>query len=157
MNAARPIMGTKTAANGPFLAGRFYAAIDPADERAASYVETNRSLDAHVVVQLTQDEQVDLILWQDDYESKYREEFEGQELFDVLRGRVSELNSLTFAGLQALREAVSEAAMNAAAGTDTEALAHMVMIAACVLNAVTEQQATPQQAQFRRRSTTIAQ
>ncbi|MBF6615612.1 MAG: N-6 DNA methylase [Candidimonas sp.] len=133
MNAARPIMGTKTAANGPFLAGRFYAAIDPADERAASYVETNRSLDAHVVVQLTQDEQVDLILWQDEYESEYRDQFAGQELYDVLRGRVRELNGLSFAELQARREAVAATGARISSPSENDAvdaLAHMVLIAA---------------------------
>lgn len=106
MNAARPIAGHKTAGNGPFLAGRFYAAIDPEDEWAASYIETNRALDAHVVVQLTQEEQIDLILWQDEYEERYRAEFEGQELYDVLRGRLKELNSLTFGELQERRSLI---------------------------------------------------
>ncbi|MBA1280212.1 N-6 DNA methylase [Stutzerimonas stutzeri] len=139
MNAARPLVGSKTSSNGPFLAGRYYAAIDPTDDRAASYVETNRSLDAHVVVHLTKDDQIDLILWQDEYEHSYREQFSGDELYDVLRGRVGELNALSFGELQTRRAEMrgtasisqtDQARSEANSGVGEIALEQMVLIAA---------------------------
>ncbi|WP_326430262.1 N-6 DNA methylase (plasmid) [Stutzerimonas frequens] len=110
MNAARPLLGHKTYENGPFLAGRFYAAIDPDDSVAERYIEANKNLDARVVVTLTEHEQIDLALWDSEYASRYREEFEGEELYRVLQGQISDLNKLTFAELQSLRVAVAAAA-----------------------------------------------
>lgn len=119
MNAARPLMGQKTLGNGPYLAGRFYAAIDPADDVSARYVEANRKLDGHVVVPLTKEEQISLILWEDEYAERYREQFHGDELYEVLQGRVSELNKLTFGEINELRQQVKAGTSNAV----TEAVA----------------------------------
>lgn len=103
MNAARPLMGHKTLGSGPFLAGRFYAAIDPTDSMAERYVEENRKLDGHVVFFADKKEVIDLILWEDKYEARYRDEFEGDELYEVLNGRVRDLNKLNFGELTARR------------------------------------------------------
>lgn len=111
MNAARPLLGHKTLGGGPFLAGRFYAAIDPSDNMAEPYVEENRKLDGHVVFYADKKDQIDLILWEDKYESRYREEFEGDELYKVLSGRVGELNDLSFGELTARKLLVQSAAV----------------------------------------------
>lgn len=115
MNAARPLMGHKTLGGGPFLAGRFYAAIDPSDSMAERYVEENRKLDGHVVFFADKKAQADLILWEDKYEARYRDEFEGDELYAVLSGRVRELNELSFGELTARLLLVQSAA---AVGTE---------------------------------------
>lgn len=52
MNAARPIVGDETA-QGEFLKGRSYAAIDLSSEFAAQNIETNRKLDAAIVLKVT--------------------------------------------------------------------------------------------------------
>ncbi|MDU4254447.1 N-6 DNA methylase [Pseudomonas sp.] len=111
-------MGHKTYANGPFLAGRFYAAIDPSDDMASRYIEANQKLDGHVVVPLTQAEQIDLILWDNDYAARYRDEFKGDELFAVLQGQVSDLNKLSYGDLEALRATVSGGRQLAVAADD---------------------------------------
>ena len=49
MNAARPLLGTETMSNGEFLSGRYYAAIDPADDMADAYLSEDLKLDASVV------------------------------------------------------------------------------------------------------------
>lgn len=120
MNAARPLMGHKTLGNGPFLAGRYYAAIDPGDSMASRYVEANSKLDGHAVVMADEQEQVDLILWEDKYASRYREDFAGDELFKVLGGRVKELNQLSFGELVA-RQVLVRAALGSADQEQVEA------------------------------------
>lgn len=54
LNAPRPIVGDMDW-SGDFLSGRFYAAIDPKGEYAASRLSTNEGLDARVVVSLDDD------------------------------------------------------------------------------------------------------
>lgn len=121
MNAARPIMGHKTYENGPFLAGRFYAAIDPNDSMAVRYIESNKNLDAHVVVPVDENEQVNLALWDNEYAERYRSEFAREELYRVLQGQISDLNKLTFGALQALRVTVANAVGGNEAAMDDQA------------------------------------
>lgn len=45
-NAPRPLFGTRTWV-GTFIHGIFYAAIDPADEYAQTWIKENSSLDAY--------------------------------------------------------------------------------------------------------------
>jgi len=49
MNASRPLLGTETMSNGEFLDGRYYAAIDPADDMAEAYLSENVKNSASVV------------------------------------------------------------------------------------------------------------
>lgn len=61
VNAARPIMGN-VMWNGDFLAGRFYAAIDPKSEFATSNLDTDHKLDARLVKALDKKTVVNLYL-----------------------------------------------------------------------------------------------
>ena len=103
MNAPRPLLGTKTLDGGPFLSGRFYAAIDPAESAAKSFVEQNVKLDARVVLQeIAPELQVEMALVDNKYADTYRSDFQGDELFDVLLPQINSLQDKTVAELEAV-------------------------------------------------------
>lgn len=81
MNAPRPLLGHQTFSNGPFLSGRYYAAIDPCDSMASIYIEKNRQLDARVVIQASKAVQVEMALVELKYAEQYRSDFSGEELY----------------------------------------------------------------------------
>lgn len=103
MNAPRPLLGTKTLEGGPFLSGRFYAAIDPADSAAAAFVVENKKLDARVVFQgIPPELQVEMALVGNKYAETYRSDFQGDELFDVLVPQINNLQDKTVAELESI-------------------------------------------------------
>ena len=99
MNAPRPLAGHLTTDNGEFLSGRFYAAIDPADTTAASFVEANIKLDACVVICASKAVQVDMALVGHRYADRYRSEFSGDDLFKAVNPD-RHLRDLPYAELQ---------------------------------------------------------
>lgn len=101
MNAPRPLVGTQTMADGPMVAGRFWAAIDPNDTAAASYAEENRKNGAVVVVQASKSEQVEMALVGNEYADTYRKDYQGEELYKVLNP-ASALQGRTAGDLQGL-------------------------------------------------------
>lgn len=101
MNAPRPLVGTQTMADGPMVAGRFWAAIDPNDTAAASYAEENRKNGAVVVVQASKSEQVEMALVGNEYADTYRKDYQGEELYKVLNP-TSTLQGRTAGDLQGL-------------------------------------------------------
>ena len=103
MNAPRPLLGTKTLEGGPFLSGRFYAAIDPADSMAATFLAENVKLDARVVLQgIGEDLQIEMALVDNKYADRYRDEYKGDELFDILSPQINKLQDKTVADLEAI-------------------------------------------------------
>ena len=103
MNAPRPLLGTKTMEGGPFLSGRFYAAIDPADSAAAAFVAENVKLDARVVLQgIDEALQIEMVLVDSEYADAYRSDFQGDELFDALAAQINDLQDKTAAELESI-------------------------------------------------------
>lgn len=109
MNAPRPLVGTKVLEGGPFLSGRFYAAIDPADSMAANYLDTNRRLDAVVVIHATREQQVEMALIGNEYAEQYRAEYQGDALYEVL-SPLDKLSGKTAGELKALLSQVQAGA-----------------------------------------------
>lgn len=109
MNAPRPLMGDKVTQDGEFLAGRFYAAIDPNSHDAASHIESNLKMAAVIVVQMDKDEQVDIALLDNKYAATYRAEYQGTDLYQVVNPH-ERLSKMTFGEIQAAR-AVIEAGL----------------------------------------------
>ena len=101
MNAPRPLVGTQTMADGPMVAGRFWAAIDPNDPAAASYAEENSKNGAVVVVRASKSEQVEMALVGNEYADTYRKDYRGEELYKVLNP-ASALQGRTAGDLQGL-------------------------------------------------------
>lgn len=84
MNAPRPLIGQMTLDNGPFLTGRFYAAVDPADPRAADYIKTNINLDCRVVISVTRPVLIEMALGLTRYAEEYRASYSDDQLFTML-------------------------------------------------------------------------
>lgn len=103
MNAPRPLLGTKTLEGGPFMSGRFYAAIDPADSMAAGFVAENIKLDARVVLQgISTELQIEMALVDNKYADTYRSDFQGDELLDALATQINDLQDKTVAELESI-------------------------------------------------------
>lgn len=103
MNAPRPLLGTKTLEGGPFMSGRFYAAIDPADSMAAGFVAENIKLDARVVLQgISTELQIEMALVDNQYADTYRSDFQGDELLDALATQINNLQDKTVAELESI-------------------------------------------------------
>lgn len=106
MNAPRPLAGHKTLEGGDFMAGRFYAAIDPNGEGAASMVENNRSLDARVIMTVSKETQAKMALVGNKYADKYRDlaEERGEPLHDLpdIQVQIDRLQDSEYQHLQSL-------------------------------------------------------
>ena len=103
MNAPRPLLGTKTLEGGPFMSGRFYAAIDPADSMAAALVAENIKLDARVVLQgISTELQIEMALVDNEYADTYRSDFQGDELLDALATQINNLQDKTAGELESI-------------------------------------------------------
>lgn len=72
MNASRPLIG-HLACNGDYLAGRFYAAIDPNDAMAAKYVEANRKDGAVMVLVASREQRMEMAMLDSPYREAYLE------------------------------------------------------------------------------------
>jgi len=59
MRATRPIFGTEQVESGEFAGGNFFVAIDPNDEFATQNIEQNKKLDAHIIMQVSDDALID--------------------------------------------------------------------------------------------------
>jgi hypothetical protein len=59
MRATRPIFGTEQTESAEFAGGNFFVAIDPNDEFAAQNIEQNKKLDAHIIMQVSDDALID--------------------------------------------------------------------------------------------------
>jgi N12 class adenine-specific DNA methylase len=86
MNAARPLVGDLTT-EGPFCAGCFYSVILPGDEFGLSNIETNRKLDARVLVEVDRATQMKLAM-HGSKDVKHFMSFDEEERFDQLAGRL---------------------------------------------------------------------
>lgn len=102
LNAARPLLGDQTLENGPWLAGRFYAAIDPTSSMAQRYLKMNRDLAARAVIVLSKDEQLRLALADNEYRERYLERYEGKELYEAVEP-IPKLITFSVGELRALR------------------------------------------------------
>ena len=103
MNAPRPLLGQETA-QGDFLTGRYYAAIDPEDEFAQGYIDRNVQDGAVVVFVADTATQtaMALNLADPDYLPAYLE-MDAQELSESIGGLTSQLHEgMTYGELKAL-------------------------------------------------------
>lgn len=102
MNAPRPMVGQKTLENGEFLTGRFYGAVDPSDTYAASTIETNRKLDAAIVMQgVDRATQMAMAL----VGNKYRDDYLAMpvgERYQALSSQIKKLYGKPYGELKAL-------------------------------------------------------
>jgi hypothetical protein len=102
MNAPRPMVGQKTLENGEFLTGRFYGAVDPSDAYAASTIETNRKLDAAIVMQgVDRATQMAMAM----VGSKYRDDYlamSEDERYKALSAKIKKLYGKPYGELKAL-------------------------------------------------------
>lgn len=103
MNAARPLLGHRLLEGGEFLAGRFYAAIDPADSMAARYAEENHKLDARVVLHASVDTQQQMALEGRRYRDSYLA-MPMDERTKAMAPLVAQLQDKTVAELRALQQ-----------------------------------------------------
>lgn len=62
MQATRPLVGDKIAENSEFVGGWFYAAISKSSEFYESNIQTNKDLDARIIIFKTEDEQIQIAL-----------------------------------------------------------------------------------------------
>lgn len=84
MNASRPMIGDLTLEDGPFLAGRFYAALDPESTQFLTSMAENASLDGRVVLTIPKDVQTKMALLDNKYSAEYLDEYEGEDLYKIL-------------------------------------------------------------------------
>lgn len=108
MNATRPLLGDRRLdGNGPYLSGRFYAAIDPSQgEFAAQYIERNRRDDASIVFVADKETQVAMALQlvaqrNADYIDAYLE-MEPKERENALSVFLNKLNRMPYGSLKDL-------------------------------------------------------
>lgn len=120
MNAPRPMAGQKTLENGEFLTGRFYGAVDPADTYAASTIETNRKLDAAIVMQgIDRATQMAMAM----VGNKYRDEYLAMpeaERYTALSPKIKKLYGKPYGELKALMEQAKAAPAPAAVSAEDE-------------------------------------
>jgi len=107
MNAARPLLGHATE-NGKFLDGVHYAAIDPDDSLAATYIEENRKLNASIVVTATQDEQALMAIAGNRNEAEYKELHAQGGLLDQASFLISKMQHTPYGQMKALLQRVRE-------------------------------------------------
>lgn len=103
MNAPRPLLGQETA-QGDFLHGRFYAAIDPQDEYSQGYIDRNVKDDGYVVFVADKATQMAMALQTVDteYLPAYLE-MDEQERGETMGSHLADLNKgKTFGELKAL-------------------------------------------------------
>lgn len=100
MNAPRPLLGSKTA-EGDFVTGRFYAAIDPKDSMAKKYIEENIKLDARLLVVVSRDTQMDVAMHGNEYRDKYMQR-DPVERYEWLATPLEKLRDLTYGELSKL-------------------------------------------------------
>lgn len=102
MNAPRPLAGHKSLEGGPFLTGRFYAAIDPAELNAAGLIDANRKLDAAIVMQgVDRATQMAMALVGSKYRDEYMEMPEA-ERSEALDAQIKKLYGKPYGELKAL-------------------------------------------------------
>lgn len=107
MNAARPLLGHATE-NGKFLDGIHYAAIDPNDSLAATYIEENRKLNASIVVTATQDEQALMAIAGNRNEAEYKELHAQGGLVDQAAFLISKMQHTPYGQMKALLQQVRD-------------------------------------------------
>lgn len=110
MNATRPLLGDRRLdGDGPYLSGRFYAAIDPSQgEFAAQYIERNRCDDASIVFVADKETQIAMALQlvaqrDSDYIDAYLE-MEPKERENALSVFLHKLNRMPYGSLQDLAD-----------------------------------------------------
>ena len=97
MNAPRPLLGSVTM-QGDFVTGRFYAAIDPDDSMAKSFICENVKLDARIVVVVDRDTQMELALHGNKYRDQYME-LDAESRFEHLSSQIENFRNLPFGEL----------------------------------------------------------
>ena len=120
MNAPRPLVGQKTVENGEFLTGRFYGAVDPSDTYAASTIETNRKLDAAIVMQgIDRATQMAMAM----VGNKYRDDYLAMpeaERYQALSPKIKKLYGKPYGELKALLEQAKAEPAPAAVSAEDE-------------------------------------
>jgi hypothetical protein len=103
LNAPRPLLGTETMSNGEFLSGRYYAAIDPADDMAEAYLSEDLKLDASVV--FVADEATQMAMALNTISPRYLPaymEMDEDERGSAISGFITKLNGRTYGELKEL-------------------------------------------------------
>lgn len=103
MNAARPLLG-HAVANGRFLDGVHYAAVDLSDSLAQMYITENIKLNASAIVVAPMDLQVQMALVENEYRDSYLKQFTPVELVKQLAPQIAALQHIPFKAMKTLRD-----------------------------------------------------
>ncbi|MGO4801078.1 helicase-related protein [Pseudomonas sp. W22_MBD1_FP4] len=111
MNAARPLFG-HAVANGRFLDGVHYAAVDLKDSLAQMYITENIKLNASAIVVAPMDLQVQMALVENEYRENYLKQFTPDELVNQLAPQIRALQHISFKEMKNLRDLASQNLLN---------------------------------------------